>query len=286
MLKKSLFLFFFLASALSAVEYRSLVSSLQSNPFDYPLGIVTFEGKSENEPAMVCCHGYGGDEHVAAVLHAYGLIPDHLVGFRFPDYGKLAFSRPPETTCYGTIQEILPLLYILKQIAVFAQARQIDLYGFSAGGGAIVNALAVLVQYRYPQELLKIGINEKESKKILDAIEKGLIILDAPLKSMEEIVEARGALPPLVIIQKRYAKNHLRPIDSLEDLSPLKLNVLLYFEEPDSILSNRDDALFIERLRRANAKGFTEVVTGSSGGHNSLHAPLWEAYEAFKKKSM
>lgn len=283
---KILIVLLFLTFQVGAVEYRSLVSSLQTNPFDYPLGILLFEGKCENEPTMVCCHGYGGNERIASVLHAYGIIPDHLVGFRFPEYGMLSFTRPPELSSYGTIKELLPLLYIMKQTVCVAHAQSIDLYGFSAGGGALVNALAVLSQGRYPKELSQIGIGEDERQAILAAVQKGLIILDSPLKSMEEIVAFRGALPLVVTLQKKYALNQLRPIDSLEALSPLKLNVLLYFEDPDAVLSNRDDMLYISRLRQANAKGFTEVVIGNSGGHAAYHARLWETYLALKKKSM
>jgi hypothetical protein len=80
------------------------------------------------------------------------------------------------------------------------------------------------------------------------------------------------------LFSQKYSKNNLRPIDSLEKLEGLPLRVLIYFENPDDILYNTDDALFIERLKKANHKGVTRVISGSNGGHNSWHKELWSAY--------
>jgi hypothetical protein len=69
----------------------------------------------------------------------------------------------------------------------------IDLYGFSAGGGAVINLIALLNTKTYDAELKKIGIDKKEKKKLLEAIQMGFILLDAPLKSVEEIMDFRGS---------------------------------------------------------------------------------------------
>lgn len=275
---KFLFLFLLLATSLRGVEYHSLSGYLQLNPFAYDLGLVLHQGKSDDEDILLCCHGYSGDEKLASILNTYEVISDHLVGFRFPDAGHFALIRPAHLLAYGTIHELLPLLHMMKRIAVDASADRINLYGFSAGGGAIINALTVLVEQRYISELEQIGIGPKESQKILSAVQKGMIILDCPLKSLDEISAFRGPFSPLDILRERYASNNLRPIDSISGLSSLKLNVLLYFEDPDEILSNRDDALFIKRLRTANARGETHVVIGHEGGHMAYHAPLWNTY--------
>jgi len=97
-----------------------------------------------------------------------------------------------------------------------------------------------------------------------------------PLKSIDELIDFRGPSLEFQIYAGRYRKNGFRPIDSLENLENLSLHISLYFEQPDEILSNRDDALFIERLKKYNSKGTTHVIIGTTGGHNAIHSPLWQ----------
>ncbi len=158
----------------------------------------------------------------------------------------------------------------------------VSLYGFSAGGGAIINALAVLNTSTYDQQLAYIGITLEHKKAIITALEKGYIILDCPLKSGGRIIALRGVTPELKLFAHEYAKNNMRPIDVLKLLANLKLQILLHFQVPDEIIGNYDDALFIERLRNAN-KGTTMVVFGNDQGHNSFHGALWKQYEMLVK---
>ena len=115
---------------------------------------------------------------------------------------------------------------------------------------------------------------------MLLALEQGYIILDCPLKSVEEIVALHGKSANFEIMRKRYEKNNMNPIDTLKLLAGLHLNLIAHFQNPDEILSNRDDQLFIERLKKAN-KGTTKVIIGSEGGHNAYHASMWKAYKKF-----
>ena len=174
----------------------------------------------------------------------------------------------------------MPLLYVLKKCVIEGQQSKISLYGFSAGAAALINALVVLHHDTYDKQLHEVGISLEDKKKIIEAIEQGIIILDCPMKSVEEIMEARGASEEFTILAKRYAHNQMRPIDSVQKLKGLPLTILLYIENPDDILGNRDDELFIERLKKAN-DGKTEVMIGSYGGHNTYHAALWEQYKKF-----
>ena len=152
------------------------------------------------------------------------------------------------------------------------------MYGFSAGGGAIINALATLNQTYHDESLEKISIFKETKKQLLDVLEKGLIILDCPLKSIEEIIALRGKIRELEILSDHYTKNNMNPIDVLNLLVGLNLNILLHFQNSDEILGNRDDMLFVERLKQAN-KGTTTVLLGFDGGHNTYHASLWNAYK-------
>lgn len=147
---------------------------------------------------------------------------------------------------------------------------------------AAPNALAVLNQTIYDTQLQSIGISPADKKAILTAIGNGLIILDCPLKSVEEVIALRGPSKAFKVLAANYERNNMRPIDAINKLAGLTLNILLYFEQPDDILGNQDDHLFIDRLTKAN-KGKTTVVLGSDGGHNGYHEALWQAYGKLSK---
>jgi hypothetical protein len=152
----------------------------------------------------------------------------------------------------------------------------VDLYGFSAGGGALVNVIGVLNISTYDIELKEIGIWALEKEKLLNAIQKGVIVLDTPLKSIEEIIDYRGSTTEFEYLAKNYRDNNLRPIDSLRLLKGLSLDILLHFQIKDEILSNRDDSIYIENLKKIQPK--TLVIMGDDGGHMSCHLTLWASY--------
>ncbi len=106
-------------------------------------------------------------------------------------------------------------------------------HGFSAGGGAVVNAIAVLNGTAYDSELRKIGVGAEEKKRLLFAIQRGIVVLDTPLKSVEEIMDFRGSSEEFEILANKYREHGFRPIDSLKMLKGLSLNILLYFDKVD-----------------------------------------------------
>ncbi|MBA2728702.1 MAG: hypothetical protein H0U49_11080, partial [Parachlamydiaceae bacterium] len=275
--------FITIAQSLEAVNIQTLVDGLHRGqpPFTYPLDIKVFKGKSTDEEVILCCHGFGGDSSIASVVASYQIVPAHLVGFNFPDYNITARNLSPSQVSYGSIDELLPAIYLLKKMAVEAQANKISLYGFSMGGGAVVNIIAVLNTSQNDQRLNSIGVSREDKQKILAALQKGVILLDAPLKSMEEYNAAHPAYQenPLNVWQtKRYRENGMRPIDALAKWQGLNLSVVLFFQNPDESLSNRDDALYMEKLLQANPKGRNMLLSGSEGGHLGFHTSLWKAY--------
>ncbi len=247
------------------------------HPFNYDLHLSTRPGK--NGRTMLCFHGYGANYQIADYVKSQKAVDATLVSFNFPDYDLNERDYSHEEATFGTIDELLPALYVLKQIVVDQGVATVDLYGFSAGGAAVVNVIGVLNSSNYEVELKKIGIGAAEKKKLLVAIQKGIVILDAPLKSVEEIVALRGDSEEFEILAENYRKNGLRPIDSVKLLKGLTLNILLHFQKPDEVLSNRDDALFIERLKEANRDGKVTVTIGSDGGHSMPHPLLWRSYK-------
>lgn len=247
-----------------------------NHPFNYDLQLTSIPGK--NGRTMVCFHGYGGNFKIAHMIKNVGIVDATLISFNFPDYDILKRGYDHRQATFGTVEELLPALYVLKKSVVEGGLESIDLYGFSAGGGVAINLIAVLNTSAYDARLQQIGIGDQEKKWLLAAIQKGVVILDTPLKSVEEMMALRGVTPDMQFIAKNYEENGFRPIDSLERLSGLSLDVILHFQEVDEILFNRDDAIFIERLKKANSRGSTAVVIDNDGGHNAIHLSLWRHY--------
>lgn len=279
------FYIFLLFAPAWGIEQGTLKPYLEKHPFEYDMNITLCEFTNHNADVMLCCHGAGGDENIAPCLYSHKIIPDHLIGFRFPDFGTAAYTNDPHQTHFGTIEELLPLLYLMKTLVVDAGLEKLNLYGFSAGGGAVINALSILTQNRYPEQLASIGMTPKETQTILDAVQNGFVILDTPLKSVDEVRDLRGSSEELEVLATRYTQNNLRPIDSISSLSSLKLKILLYFQDPDEVIYNRDDQLYIKRLLKANSSGKTHVVIADNGGHSAIHTSLWQAYTKIMHKN-
>lgn len=245
--------------------------ALASHPFPYDLQLTQKPGK--HDEVMIVAHGMSGSYKHADTLS----VEKTLISFNFPDYDYGQKPIEAKDLTFGTPDEILPLLYVIKKSVINDGLDEIDLYGFSAGGGAVINALAALNTMRFSDKLKHIGINQEEREKMLKAIQKGQIVLHCPLKSIREIIAFKGLTPQLEVVQKNYRDNGMEPIDALECLNNLSLNIVLYFNSPDEILSNRDDTLYYERLKGINAKGTTVLITGYEKGHNSNHPLLWDA---------
>lgn len=247
------------------------------NPFTHNLGIKTKISDHKNAQIIVCCHGYGHNNNLIDVLHANGITNHHLIGFNFPDHNFDPAIYDHTKASFGTIQELLPLLYLVKQLVIDGSNPVIHLYGFSAGGGAVINALMTLHSSVHDNALLSIGISQADKAALLNALSTGYVLLDCPLKSIEEIIDLRGITPEFNFISKQYAHNNMRPIDSLLKLNNLKTHIICNFEHPDEVIGNRDDILFINRLKQTNPKSLT-VLTSKEGGHIAFHSQLWKTF--------
>lgn len=256
--------------------FLSSLGLINGTPFKYDLHITSLPGT--NSRILICMHGSGHNFTIAKTIKEQELTQSTLVSFNFPDH-DLQEKTDFHKATFGTIDEILPAAYVLKKYVIDQGLKSIDLYGFSAGGGALINLIAALNSTTYDKNLKAIGIGSKEKQQLLQAIQKGIVLLDAPLKSTEEIIDLRGSSDFLETVSKQYRDHHSRPIDSLELLKGLSLNAILYFEKEDEILFNRDDELYIQRLKKANSKGSTTVIIGEEGGHLAPHPLLWQAYE-------
>ncbi|MGE0206379.1 MAG: hypothetical protein AB7R69_00860 [Candidatus Babeliales bacterium] len=258
----------------------NMVFSMHKNPFSYDLGIKLIDKNTHKSELTLCCHGYGHSNEIVDVINAINIFDHTLVGFNFPDYG-ITDESDHTKVAYGTIDEVLPLLFLLKFYACEQEIETINLYGFSAGAGAIINALSILNQYSHQEKLQHVGITHEHAQKIVTALAKGVIILECPLKSMQEIIDFRGATQNLTLIASNYNRNNLNPIDVIPLLKGLTLTFFVHFAKPDEVTSNRDDQIFIDRLKSAN-KGVTYISTTMQSNHAGYHPELWQSYREYK----
>jgi hypothetical protein len=249
----------------------SFSTGFATSPFSYDLQLTRTPGK--NSEVMIVAHGKGGSYKRAETVQ----VEKTLISFNFPDYNYGKRQIEPDDLTFGTADEILPLIYVIHKMVTDDRLDEVDLYGFSAGGGAIINAIASLNTDRFNDNLQKIGVDQQAKNKMLQAIQKGQIVLDCPLKSIREIIAFKGPDKVLEVVQKRYQDNNMEPIDVIEYLKGLSLKIVLYFNNPDEILSNRDDELYYERLKKVNSTGKTLLIMGKEKGHNSAHPLLWDS---------
>jgi len=252
-----------------------------ANPFNYDLQLKILPSDKLDADLFICMHGMGSDSTLSEIIRANPVIPYHIVAFNFPDYGSR--YRDNVRTTFGTFDELAPALFVLKKCIESGGVDKIHLYGFSAGGGAIINILAVLNSNRYDKSLQKLGIGYIEKQKLLQSIQKGSVILEVPLKSFDEVADISGKRE-IRILAQRARINGMVPIDNINELQGLSLNCFLYFACPDKALGNRDDAEFIKRLQNANGNGQTIAIIGKNAGHTTYHPELWNAYEKFIKE--
>ena len=258
------------------VSMQSCSKPEQEVSFSHDLHLSRIEGNSSH--AMVCCHGMGGSYEIINQVNQYAKIDATLIGFNFPDHSIRIGLFDPRKTRFGTIEEIAPVLYVLKEVVIKEKFEKVSLYGFSAGGGAVINTIAVLNSQVYTPYLKQLGISNKDRKKILTAIQKGNVILDAPLKSIGELIDFHEKIEGLLIVGNRYRENGMEPIENISKLKGLSLQFIVNFQSPDEVLSNRDDILYLERLAEIGAKtSVLSIVEGS--GHSLPHPHLWEFYQ-------
>lgn len=279
-----LFLIFFLLSCQSLlwgadVNLLSETLTNSQSPFNYPMQTSVIPGKNEDADVILLLHGYGGDHSIGEIIHSYGGLKEHLISFNFPDYRIFERGIDPLNSSYGTIHELLPVIYILKKLAVDSKLNKINLYGFSAGCGALVNTLMVLNTHRFDDSLKKVGVEDWDKKAILVAIQNGWVLLDAPFKSINEVFEGHRRKYTKFNNSNNYIKNQLNPIDNLKHLSGLKLNIIIYFEVPDANVGNKLDSVYSTILKETNTKGRTIILRGKSpGGHLDYHKDLWNRF--------
>jgi len=264
----------------SALHGDAIATDRIPHRFSYDLDLRILGDYESPEPITIVCHGYGGSSLFVRELQKLNVFPGPLVGFNFPDH-DIQPSYDYTQSSFGTFNEIAPLVYILRILVGDRPEKSIILYGFSAGGGAVINTLVALVTGRYDDYLLQLGIDLHEKELIMEALKAGHIILDCPLKSLDEIFTVRPPTDELLFLASQYRSNGMTPIENLQYLVGADLTIWLHFQKPDEVLGNRDDELFVRLLTDANKEGTVRLITGYDGGHSALHCSLWNAYRSW-----
>lgn len=262
---------------------KQTLSNLKS-PFNYPLNLSVYPAQIEGNDGKVilCLHGYAANYQTGAVLSQN--LPNYtVVSFDFPD-ANIRQRRSLDEISFGSIKEVLPGIFLANECIKRGKLDALSIYGFSAGGAAAVNMLSVLNTSTYDKHLAEIGVGKEDKQKILYAVQRGFVILDCPLKSIEEIIDFSGNSPELTIMARKYSDNGFTPLNSVNNLKGLSLRIVVNFQNPDEALSNRDDHIFLERLRIANSKGTTISVQSRDRGHVSYHPALWAAFKKLQGK--
>ncbi len=233
-------------------------------------------------------HGFADTKHSAKLLKAFGdVLPGDVITFNFHDRGfvipKLRHSN------LGQMPDILPAIYALKWAKDRLKINEIDIFGYSRGGATTLNLIAVLNDKtgKYDKDLTRLSIDATERKALLDMIQKGCITLNCPLTNVNVSAEYRfkGLAPKILKAFAhlgRYKLDGIQAIESAERFGNLKLNVLLHFQNHDTIVSNNNEAELYNRLAQHNPDN-TYIVLGNNGGHLHTHAALAHAIHTFKK---
>jgi hypothetical protein len=96
-------------------------------PFDYDLHIFSVPGTSKR--VMICLHGYGDNYEIVSLLKNLKCMDATLIGFNFPEYDiKRGRKYDYRKATFGTIDELLPALYVMKKIVLDLGLNSIDLY--------------------------------------------------------------------------------------------------------------------------------------------------------------
>lgn len=106
----SALLIFYTKVAMS--DHTNLTKLPEKNPFSYDLGLRVIKDKKNPHQMTICCHGYGHNNEIVDVVDSFDAIKGNLVGFNFPDY-TITDTDDHHASTFGTIEEILPLAYII-----------------------------------------------------------------------------------------------------------------------------------------------------------------------------
>ncbi len=266
---------------------------IQKQLFGYNLGI---EHIIDNNPSVVkpdkhvtlYLHGWGDQRNSAKLGKTLDVLPGDVITFNFPD-SSVIIPRIHRSSL-GQLPDVLPALYTLKWAKDNLGVESVDLFGYSRGGATAVNIIAVLADKsgKYDSDVANIGIDTIERNKLLQLLQNGSIVLNCPLRDMNTTTRQffRWINPeiPLKILETvgKYKRDGLQAITSTGAFKGLGLKTLVHFQYNDTVVSDKDEAEFYQRIARHNPQG-TYLLLGDDGGHLHTQNTLSQAIQTFRK---
>ena len=125
------------ASCATHSEFKHAMTSIEArNPFPYPLDVRYEMGTNQN--ILLCNHGFSGSSwSVVAQVKPY--TSDTVIGFNYFDHDFTHETGDDRKTTMATPLEVMPLIYMLKALAVENKLPAVSLYGYALGAATILH---------------------------------------------------------------------------------------------------------------------------------------------------
>ncbi len=262
----------------------------QKKLFGYDLSIMHVRetspsiAKDKGSRIKIFMHGVAENRNQAIVQAHYGLLPGNFVSFNLPDRVTLfpPFYNRFYKCCFGQLKELLPALYVMNYARKVLNVDALDLVGFSRGGATLVNALHVLTDTsgKYDTHFEHIGFSQKDRLDLINAINKGSIVLRASIIDVRDIDEAYRGL--ISMLCKNYKAQGLQPIVSAHSIQGITCPVLIHFQHNDRRVLNVKEADFYAAFCKRNPE-HTFLHMGNDGGHDKMPVSFSYALNHFYK---
>lgn len=258
------------------------------------------------QPAPNVIHG----DAVTVYAHAWGdskesvhyfrnnslMLPGTIVSFNFRDAHRGSSLPPIEKVRFSNFaqeSDIATLLTVIKTV-LSCGVTAINLFGHSRGGGAIITMLARLYQFdTYYNSFNKLGITKENATAILNAVNKGSLVLNCPLVDTPQLIKekaswvhagfmsgflSRGILP-FIMQYRAYADNPVTAAQILQK-NGYAIPTFIHFQKDDIIIGTRNDYLLYQYLHGKD----TYLTIGNEGSHLHPGIQLGKDLQPFYKK--
>jgi hypothetical protein len=267
---------------------------------------------------------HGWKENKYTNLRKSLFIPPAVI-FDFPD-ARRDKKVSLRHASFGQKADILPTIFVLNAIIESGLAQQINFIGFSKGGATAINTIALLNKPKsYKKDLASLHIDYSQCHAILQALKRGIIILDCPLKHVNYGIEQQVQKYSSSFIDNipdnptkpgnmvKRIKKHLlacidyicsvileyiifplytcyapwreQPINTVDDWPSESLTTIIRYDACDHMVSNNGDIPFYQKIHNKNPLRTFLVTSNQCGGHCSHCQDLFNLFMMLNKPS-
>lgn len=180
------------------VEFNRLVEADKENIVQLlgydPQVEMAHSDSDKNRCAIPCLYLQGWpaprEDFLESIREDYDVdFPCPGIGFNFPDSQAIEFPLDLMKSSFGQISDMEPALYVLN-LARKAGFPAVNIFAHSRGAATAVNLVAELKCGRHKKELEKLDIDEQARQQMLEMVQRGQILLNAPLKSIPIVLQS------------------------------------------------------------------------------------------------